>query len=145
MKKFFLLLICFVSFQISNAQDDKVPSGISDLFYMQYPYATNVKVDKKWRSANVDFSMKGEHYFAVYEKNEWQYSLMDYSYNRLPAKVKKGFKNTRFGKKDVLETTLIYLPSGYEEYRLKLKNDSFNNRYIYLNESGKVIRVSPVK
>lgn len=142
-----LIWIFFFSFLFlfSNAQDDKVPAGISDLFYMQYPYATNIKVNKKWRVAEVDFIMKGEHYLASYEKNEWQYSLMDYDYNRLPSKVKKGFKKTKYGNADVLQTTIVYLPSGYEEYRIKLKGDSFNNRYIYLNESGRVIRVSPLR
>ena len=89
--------------------------------------------------------MKGEHYLASYEKNEWRYSLMDYDYNRLPSKVKKSLKSTKYGNKDVLETTLVYLPSGFEEYRIKLNDDSFNNRYIYLNENGKAIRVSPVR
>lgn len=145
MKYLLSILVFLFSTMISDAQDDKVPTGISDLFYMQYPYATNIKVNKKWRVSEVNFTMKGERYLASYEKNEWQYSLMDYEYNRLPARVKKGFKNTRYGKNDILETALVYLPSGYEEYRIKLKDDSLNNRYIYLNENGKVIRVSPLK
>ncbi len=145
MRHLFCISVFIFLFGFSHAQDEKVPQGISDLFYMQYPYATNIKVNKKWRASEVDFKMKGEHYLASYEKNEWRYSLMDYDYNRLPSKVKKGLKSTKYGKKDVLETTLVYLPSGIEEYRIKLKNDSFNNRYIYLNENGKMIRVSPVR
>lgn len=140
MKRILILIVLVSSVCFVNAQDDKIPPGISDLFYMQYPYATNIKVNKKWRAVDVDFYMKGEHYMAVYQKNEWKYSLMDYSYNRLPAKVKREFKKTRYGKRDVLETTLVYVPGGYEEYRIKLKEDSFNNRYIYLNDKGKVTR-----
>lgn len=145
MKQSICILLFLFSAFVVKAQDDKIPPGISDLFYMQYPYAANVKVNKKWRASEVDFTMKGEHYLAAYEKNEWKFSLMYYEYNRLPSKVKRGFKNTRYGKNDVMETTLVYLPSGYEEYRIKLKGDSFNNRYIYLNENGKVIRVSPLR
>lgn len=138
------LFVLVATFETVNAQNENMPAAISDQFYLQYPYASNIKVNKKNRYILVDFIMKNESYHAVYEKAVWKYTLMDYGYERLPAKVKKHFKKTQYAAKEVLETDVIYMPNGYEEYRLRFKNDTLHNRYIYFNEKGRLIRQSPI-
>ena len=145
MKRLFLLIIFIASSCIVFSQEGKVPSGIAEHFYMQYPYATHVKVNKKWQATDVEFYMNNEHYIALYAKDQWQYTLMDYSFNRVPLQIKKSLKDTRYGNSDVMEAADIYLPGGYEEYRLMLKEDSFSERYVYFNENGKIKKVIPVK
>lgn len=144
MKHFFVYIIFLIAGFNAKAQSENVPSSIADIFYLQYPYASNIKVDKKERSVLVDFIMKNESYHAVYEKSEWKFTLMDYDYQRLPAKVKAEFKKTQYAENEVLETAVIYTPNGFEEYRIKLKNNELRNRYIYFNEKGRLIRQSPI-
>ena len=126
----------------SSAQSLKLPRTIDDLFSFQYPYATNVTLAKKGKSIYVDFTMLNECYHAVYERDEWKYSVMNYSFERLPLNVKLGFMNTRFSKSEVSETSVVFLPSNILEYRLRIKQGGLNNRYVFFNENGRPIRYS---
>ncbi|WP_018628511.1 hypothetical protein [Niabella aurantiaca] len=138
------LLFCFIAgMRYANAQDTAVPSGIAEQFYMQYPYATDLKYAAEGNQIIVDFLMKNEKYEAFYKKNEWTYTVMDFSYDRLPDKIKEGFKRSRLGEAVVADVAVVYIPSGFETYRFQLKDTGTTKKYHYFSESGKMLHAPP--
>lgn len=126
-----------------HAQDTGVPNGIAEQFYMQYPYATDLECAVEGNRIVVDFLMKNEKYEAFYKKNEWEYTVMDFSYDRLPEKIKEGFKRSRLGAAVVADVAVVYIPSGFETYRFLLKDTGTAKKYHYFSESGKMLHSSP--
>lgn len=129
----------------SHAQSDSIPVVIADIFYMQYPYATDAVAKEKKNVIAVDFKMKGENYHAYYKDGNWRYTLMDYAFERLSKKVQQSFKESKYGGIEIGETKVVYFSGGYEEYRIKLKGGNINNKYVYLSESGKIVRPSYIE
>ncbi|MBO9595022.1 MAG: hypothetical protein J7599_19110 [Niabella sp.] len=127
----------------AKAQDTGVPKGIAELFYIQYPYATDLKCRVNGSRTVVDFLMKNEQYEATYKKNEWAYTTMNFSFDRLPEKIKSGLRRSRLDADDVADVDVVYIPSGYETYRLLLKNTETMPRYQYFSESGKRLHTPP--
>lgn len=143
------LLLCAAGFcliagiQETKAQSAGVPKGIAELFYIQYPYATDLKCRINGNRTVVDFLMKNEQYEAIYKKNEWAYTTMNFSFDRLPEKIKSGFRRSHLDAADVADVDVVYIPSGYETYRLLLKNADTMPRYHYFSESGKRLHTPP--
>ncbi|MCF3108938.1 hypothetical protein LL912_09125 [Niabella sp. CC-SYL272] len=129
--------------QVAKAQVPGVPTGIAELFYIQYPYATDLKCRVNGNRTVVDFLMKNEQYEAIYKKNEWEYTVMSFSFDRLPEKIKSGFRRSRLDAAHVADVDVVYIPSGYETYRLLLKNADTTPRYHYFSESGKRLHAPP--
>ncbi|MGJ7032873.1 hypothetical protein [Niabella hirudinis] len=125
----------------AGAQNAGVPRAIADLFYIQYPYATDLKCLVKGGRTTIDFLMKNEKYEAVYKKNEWKYTVMDFSFDRLPEKIKAGFRQSRLGDAVVADVDILSIPSGYETYRFQLQDTPAAKRYHYFSESGKLLHV----
>ncbi|MCD2422797.1 hypothetical protein LQ567_08495 [Niabella pedocola] len=134
---------CLIAALPAKAQNISVPKGIAELFYIQYPYATDLKCRVNGNRTVVDFLMKNEQYEAIYKKNEWAYTAMNFSFDRLPEKIKSGFRRSRLDAADVEDVDVIYIPSGYETYRLLLKNAETTPRYQYFSESGKRLHTPP--
>lgn len=126
-----------------NAQGPGVPNGIADLFYIQYPYATDLKCAVSGNRTVVDFLMKNEKYEAIYKKNEWEYTVMDFSFDRLPEKIKTGFRRSRLADAVVANVDVVYIPSGYETYRFQLKDAGATKKYHYFSESGRLLHTPP--
>ncbi|WP_300597979.1 hypothetical protein [Niabella sp.] len=139
-----VVLCCFIiGIQRAAAQNTAVPKGIADLFYIQYPYATDLRCMVNGNRTVVDFLMKNEQYEAIYKKNEWAYTIMNFSFDRLPEKIKTGFRRSRLATSSVTDVDVVYIPSGYETYRLLLKTADTMPRYHYFSESGRRLHTAP--
>ncbi|SDC08144.1 hypothetical protein [Niabella drilacis] len=134
------ILFCWmVSGAHAAAQATGIPGDIAELFYIQYPYATDLKCLVKEGRTTIDFLMKNEKYEAVYKKSEWKYTIMDFSFDRLPEKIKAGFRRSRLGTAVVADVDVVYVPSGYETYRFQLQDTLSAKKYHYFSESGKLL------
>jgi hypothetical protein len=140
---FFILLCSLINSDPVNAQTDNLPKEIAEQFYMQYPYATELNCSVEGATAIVHFIMKKEKYKAVYKRAVWEYTLMDFNFDRLSEKVKEGFRRSRFAQQDVESVDIVYVPSGFETYRFKLKKTVDNKKYHYFNESGRLLHNPP--
>ena len=143
-KRVSCILFCLIAgWQYLNAQVPAVPNTIADLFYIQYPYATDLKCAVSGNRTIVDFLMKNEKYEAIYKKNEWEYTVMDFSFDRLPEKIKTGFRRSRLADEIVENVDVVYIPSGYETYRFQLKDADAAKKYHYFSESERLLHTPP--
>lgn len=130
-----------MGFIVGNAaaQEANMADEIKDQFYMQYPYATDLRIQKKGNFTAVSFAMKKEQYEAFYKKETWSHTLMNYSFERLPKKVVEGVKHSKIAALPIEAVSIVYIPSGYETYRMQLKQPLRDRKYYYFNEAGRLL------
>jgi hypothetical protein len=124
-----------------NAQQSKISNAVAETFYQQYPYATNVSLNTYQKSVFIGFEMKGELYSAFYKNDEWKYTVMNYLYEKLPVRIKENYSIGKYKNRNILQTVVVFLPSGNEQFRLTVMNKN-NLRYIYYSEKGRFLKQS---
>ena len=139
-----LLLLGFVLsvFTITSfAQIREIPKAVRETFSTQYPNATNTDFRDQVVAVFVDFELDGEKYIATYNnKGDWKGTEKDWNYNDLGEDVKEGFEKSKFADWDVTETKIMYLPGGSEQYRVRVKKNDVQKKYLYFNGKGRLLR-----
>ena len=138
-----LLLICPVLFcQVASAQLRKIPGEATDAFRKQYPTASAASWSDKLTFFQVDFTMNNSPYLAKYEsKGEWKSSEQTITAAQLPPAVKDGFDKSLYASKDweIKEYTVVYLPGHVTKYRILVRKNAIDKKYVYFDPQGKMI------
>jgi len=122
------------------AQSDDVPKAVKQTFTQQYPQAGNVEYKDNVLDVWVNFTLNGEKMRANYKKNgQWENTEKEWSYDKLPEAVKDGFKKSKYADREIEETKIIYRAGGTERYRLKVKKNALEKKYIYFNDKGQLV------
>jgi hypothetical protein len=53
--------------------------------------------------------------------------------------VRDGFKKSKYADREIEETKVIYRAGGTERYRLKVKKNSLEKKYIFFNDQGQLV------
>jgi len=143
MKKLFVIIsLLSISF-ISNAQGDKVPEIVKETFQNQYPKADVQEYEDLLVKVVVKFTMDSSEMKATYSnKGVWKGTDKEISYSSVPAEVKDGFNKSKYAEWDVRESTQLYLPGGSTQYRLRVKKNDLQLKYLFFNTSGRLLRTS---
>ncbi|MGN6164895.1 MAG: PepSY-like domain-containing protein [Flavisolibacter sp.] len=142
MKRKLLLMILpvFLSASFAFAQSDDVPQAIKEAFTKQYPNAENVEYKDNLLNTWVNFTLNGDKMKANYKKDgQWENTEKDWSYDKLPAAVQDGFKKSKYADREIEETKVIYRAGGTERYRLKVKKNALEKKYIFFNDQGQLV------
>lgn len=143
MKKLFVIIsLLYISF-VSNAQGDKVPEIVKETFQNQYPKADVQEYEDLLIKVVVKFSMDSSEMKATYSnKGVWKGTDKEISYSSVPAEVKDGFSKSKYADWDVRESTQLYLPGGGTQYRLRVKKNDLQLKYLFFNTNGRLLRTS---
>lgn len=142
MKRKFLLMAVsvFLLSSFAFAQSDDVPQAIREAFTKQYPNAENVEYKDNLLNVWVNFTLNGDKMKANYKKDgQWENTEKDWSYDKLPAAVQDGFKKSKYADREIEETKVIYRAGGTERYRLKVKKNALQKKYIFFNDQGRLV------
>ena len=142
MKRKFLLmaLSVFLLSSFAFAQSDDVPQAIREAFTKQYPNAENVEYKDNLLNVWVNFTLNGDKMKANYKKDgQWENTEKDWSYDKLPAAVQDGFKKSKYADREIEETKVIYRAGSTERYRLKVKKNALQKKYIFFNDQGRLV------
>lgn len=135
-----LIFFFFLSFK-TYSQVTSVPEQAKENFAKQYPEAKNVDWDNAVVNVNVRFELNGDKMNAAYNnKGIWKNTVQDFSYNSLPAPVQDGFKKSKYSDRNVTDTKKIFYPGEVIQYRLKVEKNDLQKKYLFFNESGRLIR-----
>ena len=125
----------------SFSQVREIPKAVRETFSNQYPEATNTDFRDQLVAVFVDFELEGEKYIATYNnKGDWKGTEKDWNFNDLQEDVKDGFEKSKFADWDVMETKIMYLPGGSEQYRMRVKKSEVQKKYLYFNGKGRLLR-----
>jgi hypothetical protein len=143
-RKLLLAVICLNMFTVATfAQIRETPKAVEETFTSQYKGATNVDYKDQLVRVDVSFELEGEKMLASYtNKGVWKETQKEWTFEKLTDAVKDGFKKSRYADREIEETTVLYLPGGGEQYRLKAKKNGVEKKYLYFNTSGRLLRTS---
>ena len=140
-RQLFLLLslVTFLSVS-SKAQGDNVPKEVKETFTSQYPSAEDVVYKDNLLTVWVNFTMNGEKYAANYtKKGQWKNTEKEWAFEKLPDKVKDGFQKSKYADWKVEETKMIYRAGGTEWYRVKVRKNDVQKKFLYFNKDGQLV------
>ena len=142
--KILLAIISLLSISfISNAQVHKVPEVVKEVFENQYPKADVQEYDDLLVKVVVKFTLDSSEMKATYSnKGVWKGTEKEISYSSVPEEVKDGFNKSKYADWDVRESTQLYLPGGSIQYRLRVKKNELQLKYLFFNTSGRLLRTS---
>ena len=141
MQKTFLLIVIGFSSFFCQAQVREIPSDVKESFTEQYPSALEVTYKDLVVKVNVHFVLNGEKMIATYtNKGTWRGTEKEWAFDKLRASVKDGFSKSRYAEWSVDETTILYIPSGVVQYRLRVKKNNLQKKYLFFNTKGRLLR-----
>ena len=125
------------------SQVREIPQAVKDAFTHQYADATDVEYRDQLVMVNVDFKLDGENMTATYNnKGVWKGTEKEWSFDKLSDAVKDGFSKSKYADWDQEETTFLYIPGGAEQFRIKVKKNDLQKKYLYFNSKGRLLRES---
>ncbi len=145
MKLIRLLTVLFVlAFSLqAQAQVTSIPEQAKENFFKQYPDAKNVKWENDLVNVNARFEQDSNKMNAEYNnKGIWKRTLKEWSYEKLTTDIKDGFTKSKYAGKQVLDVKVLYLPGYVIQYRLKVEKNNVENKFLFFNTEGRLIRTT---
>jgi hypothetical protein len=137
-----LLLLLVVSSN-SYSQVTSVPEQAKENFFKQYPDAKNVEWENDVVNVNARFEQDGNKMNAEYNnKGIWKRTLKDWSFDQLTGDVKEGFNKSKYAGMQVLDVKVLYLPGYVIQYRLKVEKNNVENKFLFFNTEGRLVRTT---
>lgn len=144
MRKVFILSLALIFAVSSFAQIRKTPLAVTNAFEKQYPNAKKVQYEDNIINVQVHFVLDSAKMVAKYNGDgEWKETEKEFTYDSLPAEVKSGFNKSKYSVEwKVKETSIIYLPSGGIQYRIKIQKNDLQKKYLFFDKNGRLLRDS---
>jgi hypothetical protein len=144
MKKYilFALLCPMLFFGAAHAQIRKIPGEVTDAFKNQYPHASGASWSDKLSNFQVDFTMNNGVYMAKYDsKGVWKSTEQTITAAQLPGAVRDGFSKSIYATKDweIKEYIIVTMPGNVLKYRILVRKNAIDKKYLYFDSGGKMI------
>ena len=138
-----LFLVFVIASVTSFSQVTSIPEQAKENFFRQYPDAKNVQWSNDVVNVNARFEQDSDKFNAEYNnKGIWKRTLKDWSYDKLNDEIKEGFMKSAFAGKQVLDVKVLYLPGYVIQFRLKVEKNNVENKFLFFNTEGRLLRTS---
>ncbi len=132
-----------ISGTASFAQLRKEPAAVTDALKAKFPNSNAVEWKDKLKVFQANFEMRDEDYQARFNsKGEWQETEKNIEQDKLPSAVNDGFSKSKFSEWEVKEVSYIEKKDGSTLYRILVKKNDIEKKYLFFNESGKLTKDS---
>jgi hypothetical protein len=139
-KKLFFSLVVLFTVASANAQFRKIPAEVTDAFKAKYATASGVSWKDKISSFQADFKIDDKDMKSTFSsKGEWLKTETKHSFEKVPLEVKDGFKKSKYANLPVQEVMKIEEKDEVTQYRLMVKKNDFNKRYLIFSTEGQLI------
>ena len=121
----------------------EIPKAVESTFANQYKGASNIDFQDQLVRVDVHFELEGDRFTASYtNKGLWKETQKEWTFEKLPSEIKEGFAKSKYADREIEETTVLYLPGGGEQYRLKARKNGVEKKYLFFNQEGRLLRES---
>ena len=136
-----LLAGMFIFSNIAFSQIREIPKAVEETFANQYKGASDIDFKDQLVRVDVHFLLEGESMIASYtNKGLWKETQKEWSFDKLPEEVKSGFEKSKYAEREVDETIVVYYPGEITQYRLKVKKNDIEKKYLFFNTKGRLLR-----
>jgi hypothetical protein len=142
--RLFVILVSILgSTSLLQAQVTSIPEQAKENFFKQYPDAKNVQWENDVVNVNVRFEQDSNKLNAEYSnKGIWKRTLKDWTFDKLVTDVKEGFAKSKYGTMQVTDVKVLYLPGYVIQYRLKVSKNDIENKFLFFNTEGRLVRTT---
>lgn len=141
MKKIiFILVLCTGFLSQTFAQFRKIPAEVTEAFATKFPNAKNVEWADKVTGFEATFNLSDHRQQATFSsKGDWKRSEVSISEEELPAAVKDGLQKSKYS--DWEDRSYVYqTEDGSELYRIYVKKNDFQKKFLYFNKDGRLLK-----
>ncbi len=133
--------VLLLSYAAADAQIRKIPAEVTDAFKEKYPEANGVEWKDKLTVFQANFQLNGTKHEARFNSSgEWQETVKTLDQDKLPEAVKEGFSKSKFTDWEVRETSFLEKKEGDGQYRMLVRKNDIEKRYLFFDKSGKLVR-----
>lgn len=146
MKKIIVLSIMLAAIGIAMpamAQLRKVPAEVTEAFREKYPDSKNVEWKDRLSAFQVDYELGDTHFTSKFSsKGEWLQTETAIGEAALPGEVKEGFGKSKFTAWELKSVARIENKDSDIQYRLMVRKSGVEKKYLYFDETGKLLKDS---
>jgi hypothetical protein len=125
----------------SSAQIRKVPAEVTDAFKAKYPDAVKVEWGDKVTAFEATFEQETHKFQSNFSsKGEWKFTEKFLTPEELPAPVKDGFDKSKYSDWDIISHVEVTEANGTHQYRLYVKKNDLQKKFLYFNTDGKLAK-----
>jgi len=140
---FVILFSLLGSTSLVQAQVTSIPEQAKENFFKQYPDAKNVQWENDVVNVNARFEQDSNKLNAEYNnKGIWKRTLKEWTFDKLVTDVKEGFAKSKYGNMQVTDVKVLYLPGYVIQYRLKVSKNDVENKFLFFNTEGRLVRTT---
>jgi hypothetical protein len=139
-KLFSVFLVLFLTVISAQAQLREIPPIVKETFEKQYAQAEAVEYKDMLTSVQVHFTENNEKYIAKYSnKGVWKETEKEWNFGHLDEAVKDGFSKSKYADWEVEESKIVYRAGNNELYRIRVKKNDLQKKYLYFNGTGRLL------
>jgi hypothetical protein len=139
-KKLIFSLVILFSVASVDAQFRKIPAEVTDAFKAKYSNASGVSWKDKLSSFQADFKIDDKEMKSTFSsQGEWIKTETKHPFEKVPSDVKDGFKKSKYASQPVQEVTKIEEKDKTTQYKIVIKKNDFNKRYLIFSTKGQLI------
>jgi hypothetical protein len=126
---------------VVHAQIRKIPAEVTDALKTRYPHAEKVSWKDELTFFEAQFMLNGYSMTADFNSiGEWQNSEKKIKFEELPAAVQDGFSKSKYSGWEKISTIEIEKNSEPIQYRVYVKKNTVDKKYLYFDANGKLLR-----
>lgn len=144
MKKLICVIIAIaliVATKPLQAQFRDIPSAVTNAMKEKYPKATDIKWEDKVSSFQAKFLLDGKTQEARFKKDgTWEVTEKAILFEEMPKVVQDAFNASEYKKWTLRTVAALENNQGGKEFRIYVRNNTVNRKYLYYGEDGKLLR-----
>ena len=143
MKRIIFLLSFSLALMTTTAfaQLRKIPAAVTEAMKEKYPDATNIAWDDNITNFEASFDLDGHQQKASFtKKGIWKRTERTLTEEELPEVVKEGLSKSKYTDWDVESYKEINDSNGKLQYRLFIKKNTVQKKYLFFNAEGVLTR-----
>jgi hypothetical protein len=126
---------------IASAQFRKIPAEVTEAFKDKYPDTKNAEWKDKLSVFTVNFEMNDAKYVSKFNANgEWQQTEKEIEEADLPMDLKDGFEKSKYSNWEIKQVGEIENKEGTIQYRLLVKKNNVEKKWLLFNSEGKLLK-----
>jgi hypothetical protein len=146
MKKLICLLMAaafLVVAKPTKAQFRDIPAAVTSAMKEKYPNATEISWDDKVSYFQAKFLLDGKRQEARFKKDgTWEVTEKAILFDEMPSAVQEAFNASEYKKWTLRTVAALENSQGGKEYRVYVRNNTVQRKYLYYGEDGKLLRES---
>lgn len=126
-----------------HAQFRKIPAEVTNAFHAKFPDSKNVEWKDKITDFEADYQVGDTSFEARFDSDgNWLQTEKDIADSTMPAAVKDGFGKSKYTDWELKTISWIENKSDGIQYRLLVRKNAIEKRFLYFNTSGKLLKDS---